>query len=329
MQSQYLVFRRLAVVLALAIALTALLTTLACGSAVEPDPPTTSAPVAEQAMTEQAMTEQGNDHHAGAAPPGHDTDTGSSTESQAPTDAVVINLPIVNRDTTLTRDDLRVSQGDNVSINFTADEPGEIHLHGYDLTASVSPGSAGELNFVAVTAGAFAINFHVFASDSAENVQVNTDHHHASDAPSEVVSELPVSLTVTAEADADGGIDVRIATEGFRFAPELVDQAHTPGSGHAHVYLDGEKLGRVFEPDYHIAAAPPGEREVRVSLNTNDHSELVYGGKRVEATVLVTVPDVGQGRSEHGHGEHGHGEHDHGARAILDEVHLGNLEVYP
>ena len=291
----------------------ALLATLACGTAAEPDPVDSTEPSAA------ASTIASETNEPGKAGPSGQSMQGSTSEG-----AVVINLPIVNRDTILTRDDLRVSQSDNVSINFTADEPGEIHLHGYDLTAPVSPGSPGELNFVAATAGAFAINFHVFASDGTENHQVDTDHHHASGTPSEVVSELPVSMSITAQADADGGIDVHITTAGFRFAPELVDQAHTPGAGHAHIYLDGEKLGRVFESDYHIADAPPGKREVRVSLNTNDHSELVYDGERVEAAAKITVPDVGQDRSGHDHGDH-----DHGDSPIITEVHLGNLEVYP
>ena len=289
----------------------ALVSTLACGAAAESNPIEPTEPSAS------AVGRQTNEH-------GNNDQSGPGMPNQSSEDGVVINLPIVNRDTTLTRDDLRVSQGDNVSINFTSDEPGEIHVHGYDLTAPVSPGSPGELNFVAETAGAFAINFHVFASEKMESDQVNADHHHASGAPSEVVSELPVGLTVTAEADADGVIDVHIITEGFRFAPELVDQPHTPGSGHAHIYLDGVKLGRVFEPDYHIADAPPGEREVRVSLNTNDHSELVFDGKKVEDTVTVTVPDVGQNAPAHDHGAH-----DHAETAIIAEVHLGNLEVYP
>lgn len=289
----------------------ALVSTLACGAAAESNPVEPTEPSAS------AVGRQTNEH-------GNNGQSGPGMSNQSSEDGVVINLPIVNRDTTLTRDDLRVSQGDNVSISFTSDEPGEIHLHGYDLTAPVSPDSPGQLNFVAATAGAFAINFHVLASDSMETEQVSADHHHASGVPNTVVSELPVSLAITAEADADGGIDVHITTEGFRFAPELVDQAHTPGSGHAHIYLDGVKLGRVFESDYYIADAPPGEREVRVSLNTNDHSELVYGGQKVEDTVKVTVPDVGQDAPGHDHGAH-----DHGETAIIAEVHLGNLEVYP
>ena len=325
MQRQHPVFRQPAVALAMAIALTALLTTLACGSASQPDPPTTPAAASES----HTMTEQGNDHNAGAASSRQDADSGNSMENEAPTDAVVINLPIARRATTLTRDDLRVSQGDTVRLTFEADEEGEIHLHGYDLTAEVSPGHPGELVFEAATAGAFALNFHVFADTRT----VGADDHHGAEAPETVVSETPVSVQITAESDGKAGVNVSIVTEGFRFAPELVDQPHTPGAGHAHIYADGVKLGRVFETEYHIAELPPGDLEIRVSLNANDHRELEYGGKKVESVVTVTVPDVGQpdGDSDgHQHDDgHGHSHGTPGQREIVAEVHLGNLEIYP
>ena len=306
--------RRPVYMLVAAIALAALLATVACGSAAQPEPPPAATEAPESSHT-----------HAASQQP---QDTAASA------DAVTIHMAIAARASNLSRDDLQVKKGDNVSINFTADEEGEIHLHGYDLTAPVSPGSPGTLNFVADTAGAFGINFHVFASEGMTSA-AGSDSHHATDAPAQVISDAPVSVEISAQPDAEGGVDVQITTEGFRFAPDLVDQAHTPGAGHAHIYLDGEKLGRVFESEYRIADAPPGEHEVRVSLNTNDHSELVFDGRKVEATVTVNVPDVGQG---HGDGDrdtdhegdgHDHDGHDHGEHEVIAEVHLGNLEVYP
>ena len=275
-------------------------------------------------------------------------DDSGAGDAAAPADAVIINLPIVGRETDLTRDDLRVSQGDAVRLTITADENGEVHLHGYDLSAGVSPDQPGELAFTADTAGAFALNFHVFAPDGmAGGVDGG---HHGNAEPEAVAVESPVSVAIAATAEADGGVKVNINTEGFQFAPESVDQAHTPGAGHAHIYVDGVKLGRVFESSYSIESLPPGEHEIRVSLNTNDHRELTYEGRKLEATTMVSVPDVGQGQGESdggdgdgdsgghnggsqdsdGGGHHGAGQDGDGdAPAIIAEVHLGNLEVYP
>ena len=296
----------------------ALLATLACGATAEPDPIDPTKSSASASTVAPATNEAGNDGRSG-----------QGTQGSTSADEVVINLPIANRDTTLTREDLRVSQGDTVRLELVADEEGEIHLHGYDLTAEVSPGHQGELVFVAATAGAFALNFHVFAPQDAQQA----DDHHGAEAPSPVASETPVGVTITAEPDAHGGVEVQIVTDGFRFEPELVDQAHTPGAGHAHIYVDGVKLGRVFDNEYHIERVSPGEHEIRVSLNSNDHREITFNGERVEATAIVTVPDAGQGsgdaQSQHSSDGHDHSHGTHGAREIIAEVHLGNLEVYP
>ncbi len=290
--------------------------TLGCGATAEPNPVEPTQPSASE------VGRQTSEH-------GNNGQSSSGMSSQSSEDGVVINLPIANRDTTLTREDLRVSQGDTVRLMFEADEEGEIHLHGYDLTAEVAPGHPGELVFEAATAGAFALNFHVFSAAKSEAA----DDHHGAKAPEPVALQAPASVTISAEPDADGGVDVQIVTEGFHFAPELVDQAHTPGAGHAHIYVDGVKLGRVFENEYHIEQLAPGEHDIRVSLNTNDHSELTYAGKKIESTVTVSVPDVGQAGGTD-HGGHSHDGHDHshgtpGEREIIAEVHLGNLEIYP
>ena len=295
--------------LAIALAILTVPALTACSSAAQPVSDQTTG----NAETHASASAVGQPHEAAPHQP---------RENMIPADAVSIKLPIVGRATTLNREDLRVSQGDTVHLLFTTDEPGEIHLHGYDLIAEVSPEHPGELIFVAHTAGAFGINFHVFASESMG------DNHNGTDAPELVESESPLSVAITAEPDADGGVSVSIMTVGFRFAPELVDHAHTEGVGHAHIYVDGEKLARVFEPYYQIDDLPPGDHEIRVSLNSNNHGELAYDGKKLEATATVIVPDVGQGHGNHGEDSsaaHGHG----GEQETVAEVHLGNLEVYP
>ncbi len=316
----HLTSRRPACWLALSLVLIAVLIFAACGTSSQPDPATPDATVESHGATSDGESPSHADH----ATPGNDT-----VGQVAPADAVVINLPVVARATTLTRNDLRVTQGETIRLSVTADEPGQIHLHGYDLTTDVSPDSPGELVFEATTAGAFSINYHVFAGDgTAQDSESHGDHQHGAETQT-VESSVPIGVSITAEPDANGGIAVHIVPDGFRFAPELVDQPDTPGAGHAHIYMDGVKLGRVFEHDHHIADVSPGDHEIRVSLNTNDHAELTIDGSGVEDIVTVTVPDVGQ-HAGHGHTSDDTGGHDHGEhQEIVAEVHLGNLEVYP
>lgn len=323
MRLNHATLRRPAYWLALSLALVAVPLLAACGTTAQAEP---TAPSADTASGSPPSSK--SQTHDSQSNPGNGS--GSTTASD---DARVINLAIANRDTALTREDLRVTQGDTVRLKFTADEHGEIHLHGYDLTAQVSPEHPGQLEFIAENAGAFGINFHVFAAGKMEDDDHSGEHGHNGTATETLVSEAPVGVSITAEVDAQGAVDVEIDVEGMRFAPESVDQEHTAGAGHAHIYVDGEKLGRVFESSYRIENLPPGDHDIRVSLNTNDHRELVYDGKVAEDTVTVTVPDVGQGSESDGHRQGGHGTHDghdHGdEQEIVAEVHLGNLEVYP
>jgi hypothetical protein len=107
------------------------------------------------------------------------------------------------------------------------------------------------------------------------------------EAPEGMAVELGVEL------EESGGANLRIATTGFSFAPENVNDEHVAGEGHAHVYVDGEKLGRVYGEWYHLDAFEPGAREITVSLNANTHAEYARDGQPVASTVVVDVAESG------------------------------------
>lgn len=96
-----------------------------------------------------------------------------------------------------------------------------------------------------------------------------------------------VSLTIAPQGD---GFQVAVTTQNFRFAPDLVDGPHQPGTGHGHLYLNGLKLQRLYTPQAAIGALPPGTHQVKVVLNTNDHRAYAVVGEPVAATATITVP---------------------------------------
>lgn len=96
------------------------------------------------------------------------------------------------------------------------------------------------------------------------------------------------ALTLRAEPSAVGW-NLSIDTQDFIFARELVDGSHVPGTGHAHLYAGGLKLGRLYEPRAQIPALPPGRHIVRVTLNSNDHRTYVVDDKPVTATIEVVA----------------------------------------
>jgi hypothetical protein len=94
------------------------------------------------------------------------------------------------------------------------------------------------------------------------------------------------TLAATLTPDPVSGWNLRVEPTNFRFAPESAGAPHVPGEGHAHVYVDGEKIARLYGPWMHIPGLAPGAT-VEVTLNGNDHRPLAAHGRVLAATVRV------------------------------------------
>ncbi len=107
-----------------------------------------------------------------------------------------------------------------------------------------------------------------------ETPKIVTDGDHTLfDIPAE--NAPTVVLTVT--PDAAIGYNVHMETTNFTWTPENVNLERVAGEGHAHIYVDGVKIGRFYGPDAHITAGGPGSTFV-VYLAANDHSEFAVDG---------------------------------------------------
>jgi hypothetical protein len=107
------------------------------------------------------------------------------------------------------------------------------------------------------------------------------------------------TVQISVAPDAVGGWNLHVTTTNFRFAPEHASLPNIEGEGHAHIYVNGQKVARLYGPWYHIASLPPGDVEVAVSLNANDHREFSVGGRIVRATVTVRNATAAAPRTLH------------------------------
>lgn len=119
------------------------------------------------------------------------------------------------------------------------------------------------------------------------------DGHRLREVPA---SEAP-TVRLQVREDPASGWNLHVITERFRFAPERTGQQARPQEGHAHLYLDGEKIARLYGPWYHLApsAVPHGEHTLTVSLTANDHTAWAVNGEPIQATATIT------GTGEAGH----------------------------
>ncbi|MEL7208351.1 MAG: hypothetical protein AAGK32_09000, partial [Actinomycetota bacterium] len=122
-------------------------------------------------------------------------------------------------------------------------------------------------------------------------------------------AETP-SVSIEVVEDPKSGHNLFATFEGHEMAPEAVSTEAVEGEGHAHIYVDGEKLTRLYGEALHLGDLEPGMREITVELSANDHSPLAVDGEPVTDTVMVEVSGDGNGHSD-GEG-HDHSDADTG-----------------
>lgn len=99
------------------------------------------------------------------------------------------------------------------------------------------------------------------------------------------------SVELTISKDPMSGWNLHINTANYRFTPEEVNRNNVANQGHAHLYIDGYKMARIYSHWYHIKDLTPGEHIVRITLNANDHSEFAYNGEHMAATATIIQPE--------------------------------------
>lgn len=128
--------------------------------------------------------------------------------------------------------------------------------------------------------------------DHDHNVAETTaDDHAHKHGQAQVIPEGESAPTVdiVLHKDAMSGWNLEVVTTNFTFSPETVNLDNETGQGHAHVYVNGEKLARIYAPWMHIGSLPAGSPTVSVSLNENDHSPLSVGDKPLSAETVIQV----------------------------------------
>lgn len=95
-----------------------------------------------------------------------------------------------------------------------------------------------------------------------------------------------LQLTFTRAPD-DAGINLHILTTGFEWAAERVDTPSLSRTGHAHIYVNGEKIMRAYGPWTHLPMVAH-DAVVSVTLSTNDHQTWAINDAAI--TAEITVP---------------------------------------
>lgn len=123
---------------------------------------------------------------------------------------------------------------------------------------------------------------------SSPEKMVHSIGMHMNHETTEATSPSP-TVSALAYKDSKDGYNLKISTTNFTWTPERVNDVPVQKEGHAHVYVNDVKVARVYGAWFHIPSQyfVEGKNTIRVTLNTNSHSEWVFEGKHIQAEVIV------------------------------------------
>ncbi len=207
-----------------------------------------------------------------------------------------------------------VNQDDEVTLRIASDQPGEFHLHGFDLDVMVAPGVVADLSFKAHATGKFYFELHPTASAEGHEHEDGHDDSHETDAdacqaelpPGTAVPKIHISASVSEGA---GKVDVGVDIENFILGPDSGGSGLP--NGHWHLFIDGDLQGMYTQPQITVPLDTSGEHQIMATLSDNQHCDY-----NVHAMTAVTVEGGHEDDQEHTHEE---GE----------DILLGSLEVHP
>jgi hypothetical protein len=143
------------------------------------------------------------------------------------------------------------------------------------------------LTFVYATLDANGENGHTHTNQTAEHSKHGGMMHGTIELSG--TEDIP-TVELEVYKDPKKGWNIHLVIMNFRFAPEHASTAHVPGEGHAHLYVDGTKITRLYGEWYYLEHLPPGTHEIEVTLNSNSHDDLVVNGITISDIEIVTVP---------------------------------------
>lgn len=147
-------------------------------------------------------------------------------------------------------------------------------------------GLGGGIGFLTAAANSVSLAGHDHGAHDHAGTAEGMEHHNH-DGMVEVSPDSAPSLSVELIEDPMSGWNLHVLTEAFQFTPENAGAAHVMNEGHAHVYVDGVKIARLYGDWMHIAVLPDAA-EVSVTLNTNDHQAYSVDGKAISAAVVTS-----------------------------------------
>lgn len=110
----------------------------------------------------------------------------------------------------------------------------------------------------------------------------------------EIAREVAPKVSLKVKKDPTGGFNVQVLTSNFVWRPEMASREHVVGEGHAHVYLDGRKIMRIYNEWFHLNtyqfSTRPADQLLRIEVVGNDHAPYTIQGIPIGLEQIIDVP---------------------------------------
>ncbi|NEP58924.1 MAG: hypothetical protein F6K31_18200 [Symploca sp. SIO2G7] len=106
----------------------------------------------------------------------------------------------------------------------------------------------------------------------------------------EIATGQPVpAVDLIVHKDTMKGWNLEIKVSNFKFAPENANKEHISGEGHAHLYINNEKITRLYSNWFYLDNLEPGRYKITVTLNSNSHENFVYNDQIIADTEIIEI----------------------------------------
>ena len=138
----------------------------------------------------------------------------------------------------------------------------------------------------------FVLSFTLFScvdnldnNDKKEAMDHSSMDHSSMDHGVVETSYHNMDVKIYVSKDEMSGVNIKLETTNFTFAPENVNKENVDGEGHAHLYIDGVKWGRLYGKHVHIGNLSEENHVFKVTLNANNHDNYSHHNMLIEDEV--------------------------------------------
>lgn len=101
-------------------------------------------------------------------------------------------------------------------------------------------------------------------------------------------SIIPQIVKLEILKDSVAGWNLYIQINNFKFTPENVNKEHRQGEGHAHLFINGNKIARLYTNRFYISELLKDKNQIEVTVNANSHAVMMVNNRLISKKIMLS-----------------------------------------